>query len=115
MPGRWCCIPMERAKSAMTRASTVARRGRRFGVTFSCRRKAISRLHSAAVRDIVPLRARGVCAARTGALASKSMINRLFSYSLAAFAGLVIAPTEDTAHRKLWVTVRGAEGHGPDG
>src|SRR5712691_3747363 len=115
MPGRWCCIPMERAKAAMTRAPTAVRRGRRFGVTFSCRRKAISRLHSAAVRDIVPLRARGVCEARTGALASKSMIHRLFSYALAAFAGLVIAPAAAQAHPHIWVTVKSEVVYGPDG
>jgi ABC-type uncharacterized transport system substrate-binding protein len=89
--------------------------GRRFGVTFSCRRKAISRLHSAAVRDIVPLRARGVCEARTGALASKSMIHRLFSYALAAFAGLVIAPAAAQAHPHIWVTVKSEVVYGPDG
>src|SRR6516162_8850897 len=115
MPGRWCCIPMEPAKAAMTRAPTAVRRGRRFGVTFSCRRKAISRLHSAAVRDIVPLRARGVCEARTGALASKSMIHRLFSYALAAFAGLVIAPAAVQAHPHIWVTVKSEVVYGPDG
>src|SRR5215831_12597920 len=60
MPGRWRCVRMERAKAVMTHAPTVAPRGRRFRVTFRRRRNAISRLHSAAVRDIVRLRARNL-------------------------------------------------------
>src|SRR5215813_2918155 len=54
MPGRWRCIRMERAKALMTRAQTAAPQGRRFRVTIRRRRNGISRLHSAAVRDIVP-------------------------------------------------------------
>ena len=42
------------------------------------------------------------------------MIHRLFSYALAAFAGLVIAPAAQ-AHPHIWVTVKSEVVYGPDG
>jgi len=43
------------------------------------------------------------------------MIHRLFSYALAAFAGLVIAPAAAQAHPHIWVTVKSEVVYGPDG
>ena len=43
------------------------------------------------------------------------MIHRLFSYALAALAGLVIAPAAAQAHPHIWVTVKSEVVYGPDG
>ena len=43
------------------------------------------------------------------------MIHRLFSYALAAFAGLVIVPAAAQAHPHIWVTVKSEVVYGPDG
>src|SRR5262249_32233629 len=82
-------------------------------VTFSCRRKAISRLHSAAVRDIVPPAREEFAKHAREPWRAKSMIHRLFSYALAAFAGVVIAPAAQ-AHPHIWVTVKSEVVYGPD-
>jgi ABC-type uncharacterized transport system substrate-binding protein len=66
------------------------------------------RLHSAAVRDIVP-------AVRAGSSASISMIHPISICALAACAGLVMATAAAHAHPHVWVTVKSELVYAPDG
>jgi ABC-type uncharacterized transport system substrate-binding protein len=63
-------------------------------------------LHSAAVRDIVPI---------DPSLASKSMIHRSFLSLLAACAALALASVEASAHPHVWVTMKSELVYAPDG
>jgi ABC-type uncharacterized transport system substrate-binding protein len=69
---------------------------------------AISRLHSAAVRDIVPRK-------HAASLASKSMIHRICFSVLAASVAVVIAGGAASAHPHVWVTMKSELVYAPDG
>jgi ABC-type uncharacterized transport system substrate-binding protein len=66
------------------------------------------RLHSAAVRDIVPCW-------RAASLASTSMIHRFFLSALAALVGVAITVEAASAHPHVWVTVKSELVYAPDG